>query len=811
MPTATTVEQKPEQSSLANNPDDLNPQSTAPQSHSYGSRSIWKRFAKVTAVLLAGDLVLLLAIVYLSFLWNGTVKTHLWKRVILADWAATSVAITAVFVRAVVTIHTGVNVSVVSLAVLRRGALLPDVPRLSSMRHSPTSALWLSKTLISGVSQHIDPLLLGLSLLLTALTTLLQFSSTLLISDLSTWPLESDAVETSFRILANDSYDQNRLYENFYTDALASYAPSYPVFAEARRDQAKLTDPSFDDTGPTLRALLPISTENNRSSLQYFEGNTSLYDARWICAQPNITDLSLTGTWHDSMSLIGVWKPSSLVPPMVAAATDPLQYHRFNITWLPNKETSYRYGGSMMSDLISWPIFIHREPRIGLMSGLEAVYNSSKVFYPATDPNISGGAYVPITGNDVPVGSRGYGSGYDSYQGDAYVLVNFTKLTGDALPSKDALQAALDLLNQEYPLPAVEPWNWTDLAVELQNVSYTNFSLFNFANHRMWTTVQSTDLGVYATVYRSKGANLGQSSGSNGSETDIFHERSVGFGWNFSLDVTVCYSGFAKTKSMRVKARRNRTRDEPSDLLAGIKQLGAHNPILNTDERYIMTLDDATLYSGLSEERTQILRQNASQPINPTGFALRFNDLIASDSYWISPRSWWPAAATNVHEGQVKQFQRIIQSTGSPALAMQAMQHTVITDRYYKYLPYFLANSTQKLTFSQEAVQPRRKTGYMVVMAAIVLHIILTTVIFLAIHERSKWRSTILSLDQVWQSYTQVLTLRSEVDEVLDGPAATSLRDDDVKIYLRQRGIINDVVVLEDDGDGVVRFRKRHA
>ena len=49
----------------------------------------------------------------------------------------------------------------------------------------------------------------------------------------------------------------------------------------------------LSDTGLTMRALLPISAQENRSSIHKYEGFSQVFDTRVVCVRPNITNLEV--------------------------------------------------------------------------------------------------------------------------------------------------------------------------------------------------------------------------------------------------------------------------------------------------------------------------------------------------------------------------------------------------------------------------------------------------------------------------------------------------------------------------------------
>lgn len=178
---------------------------------------------------------------------------------------------------------------------MEAGAVLTKVPRISSMQYSNNGPLELLRLLLGSARTSFSSKLFSLVLISGVITVLLQFTSTLLVSDLATGFVETFPNSSYIPVLAGMYSTGPNIKARFYRDALVSTQPTSPLFAELSAPEQKSLDPTIDDTGPTIRALLPISTDT-RPRLQSFEGNASLYDSRWIRPPPKLWNLSLVGS-----------------------------------------------------------------------------------------------------------------------------------------------------------------------------------------------------------------------------------------------------------------------------------------------------------------------------------------------------------------------------------------------------------------------------------------------------------------------------------------------------------------------------------
>jgi hypothetical protein len=653
--------------------DDTTSQSSCKRTDEVGKS--WLNILLLAAILVGCTLGLLLATGYLIFLWFANPATTTWKVIILSDWTATSLAICGVAIRWLSSFQMMLCTSILAWNVLREGTPASKIPRLSSLRYNTAGPLDFMNLLPiwSKSSCHLHLFLL---ILLSALTTiLLQLSSTLLLSDLAIGPVRSFRNTTTTAVLHPG-------YSSFANDPWLTTVPIYPLFAESSQYDQREHGEAVDDTGPAIRALLPVPADKGRAKLLSFDGNATLYDARCICTRPLLTNLSLTGNilvsevlFTGRLKFAGQVNHSVFIPPMASSGFP----QRFNCsipvyaimstdqpwtvtTCSVEKDTSFGIG-------------------MGIINNLERVYNSSSIH-----------TYSKISEfnetnkfNKLPrllyntSDNAGYNSGP---KGESWLVINVTSMPRPR--SKD-----------------IDPSHQSQISI---NESWTSTS------RGPWARITSTQEVAFLDD----------------------NDNPLLVDWPFTLDVSVCSNAISWLKNMYINAERYRAVEEPVSHTAGIKQIGADGIFLTPEERGIMTINVTELHHQLSEEQKEIASTNGTNPLLP----------IIDSSYFdvsLKSRSWtsFDPGQTSfdsfgwVNEERLALFKQVIQQTNSPALAIQSMMHTMIADRYYKYLPYF-GNTTQvRWTHSIDATQPVRTRGFIAVMAGIGIHLLLVAYILI--------------------------------------------------------------------------------
>jgi hypothetical protein len=123
---------------------------------------------------------------YISFLWFAADNNLTWKNIALAGWMTRSIAIAAAVLRIAITVQSGVVCSMIASILLEGpGVALPELATVSIMRAAAPAPYTLFGHIYTGTS-FIGWVATSLAALLTVTTTFLQFTSTILLSDVST-------------------------------------------------------------------------------------------------------------------------------------------------------------------------------------------------------------------------------------------------------------------------------------------------------------------------------------------------------------------------------------------------------------------------------------------------------------------------------------------------------------------------------------------------------------------------------------------------------------------------------------------------
>lgn len=145
-----------------------------------------RRIGRVRCFLLVSGAVGILAFVgYISFLWFAADNNLTWKNMALAGWITRSIAIAAVVLRTAITVQSGIACSMIASIVLEGpGVALPELATVSMMRAAAPAPYTLFGHIYTG-TRFISCLATGFAAILTVTTVFLQFTSTILLSDLS--------------------------------------------------------------------------------------------------------------------------------------------------------------------------------------------------------------------------------------------------------------------------------------------------------------------------------------------------------------------------------------------------------------------------------------------------------------------------------------------------------------------------------------------------------------------------------------------------------------------------------------------------
>jgi hypothetical protein len=261
-------------------------------------------------MLLLGTSVLALGLLgFLVFLWFGDQSNDTWRNTMVNGWATRAVAITALLLRTAAYVQATIATAILASLVLesRSGIDLYGLARLSLAR-SGASSPW---TFVSWVVEDIYKkrrkakhnylwAVIAVSLLTT--TSILQFGSTILLSDLDLGSLRghpySSLLSAGFSYRCSGNYCPKSSYSKVPRDtSWMTNPPYYPAFGEFAEKPGEAPD-GVVDTGVLLRSFLPFADAQSRQLLHNYTGKAIVLDARVVCLAPDITELN--GTGHSS-------------------------------------------------------------------------------------------------------------------------------------------------------------------------------------------------------------------------------------------------------------------------------------------------------------------------------------------------------------------------------------------------------------------------------------------------------------------------------------------------------------------------------
>ncbi|KAF6824345.1 hypothetical protein CMUS01_10291 [Colletotrichum musicola] len=273
-----------------------------------------------------GTAIILAVLGFLVFLWSGEGPedgrhaTKAWRWVVLNQHITQAVTLSTVILRVAVTAQSSIYTSLIAGLVLEgHGVPLHRAAELSVIRCANDGPLRLSWLLLTSVRRSAAQAVLAVVLLLA--TVAVQFSSTLLVSDLELTPLVGDSIAKSVRLhVSRDVISLNRQMNNWVPQPTA-----YVPFGEVPQVERNSTPSELGvaDTGVVKRVFLPLST-TELATLRGYEGKAYTFESRFVCVRPSI-----------SAAL------STIIPP---PNTDTLPFYLFasgNISW----ESTFQQAG----------------------------------------------------------------------------------------------------------------------------------------------------------------------------------------------------------------------------------------------------------------------------------------------------------------------------------------------------------------------------------------------------------------------------------------------------------------------------------
>ena len=205
------------------------------------------------------------------------------------EFATRVVSISSSIIRVCVGFLSTVCTSAIAAIALERGVFtISKSAAASSMRYFNSGPLGLLLLFWGGASWRRKLSTATFVFALFATSGLLQLTSTALLSDLKPGLVFSyfDIVQLPFRLI--EDYDgitdiSRTTHEQNYG---ANKPPFYPMFAEYAENP--FLGEGVVDTGMTIRALLPLPSEQLRSLVRNYTGPATVFDSRVACIRPSV-------------------------------------------------------------------------------------------------------------------------------------------------------------------------------------------------------------------------------------------------------------------------------------------------------------------------------------------------------------------------------------------------------------------------------------------------------------------------------------------------------------------------------------------
>ncbi|KAH7018495.1 uncharacterized protein B0I36DRAFT_388692 [Microdochium trichocladiopsis] len=181
---------------------------------------------------------------------------------------------------------------VAAIALERRGVALDVLLPIAIIRYTNSGPLSLIRFALS-------PSTLGgfytcLVSFLFLLTLAAQYSSTLLTYELGPTAVMNFTRSAMVSFRPDRSFTPSSISLAGYTDYYIRRPDSFSIFAEYSEPPQSVAD-DIDDTGLTIRALLPIKEKTDRERIRLFRGTAKMIDARVTCVRPGIAGLRICG------------------------------------------------------------------------------------------------------------------------------------------------------------------------------------------------------------------------------------------------------------------------------------------------------------------------------------------------------------------------------------------------------------------------------------------------------------------------------------------------------------------------------------
>ncbi|KAH6891496.1 hypothetical protein B0T10DRAFT_595746 [Thelonectria olida] len=704
------------------------------------------------------------AIGFLCFLWSnpiGSENNKHWFGLVSSGWTLKSITITTLILRLAVSAQATISTSMLASIILehQRVTLHASAP-LSSLRFVNNGPLGLIQALYGNYFRvHLWTLV---AFFLFCTTVLLQFTSTVLVTDVSIGILaKPEQGHGTLVALSNDNMNMSSIRSVRQVPYWLAATPNYPTFAEYQENVSKHSPDSVRDTGLTHRAFVPFLNSSIRSSIKHYSGATTVLDSRVTCVRPKSHDgLSAAMTegqgWFLNGTFIPDFVPSGLILPDEAAITGDLNNISFSIDVNNTEDVMLTWAQQVpfAHDAGEWNV-IQKLMYLGpaLVSSLDPRYSSvvkenSSEFEMTNSGGLPNGLFYRRKDDKIPL-----------MTGRSYLLLNMT-VSEQSSPLKDGSD---DDNPKNLYFSASQDEN------KLVLTPRDEWLIFTIPRVPGWRVSVSLCYDSFTSI----DANITVST------DDPVTEPNLGT-WNvttehFGTEAVRRQLGVLEKRQDRTERAILRLQTKPDQLREQVKVW--YDESKKNGSSHISLPYQTFMRDDLKDRTTDGTFMCA-------GCGLGFQD-GARLKY------------QNNNPVQQQIFQDVMTTTNNSAFAWQAYFTLLGRAAYYDMLPYFDVEDGAAISWFQSAQFPRSSRGLKAVVVVLGIHsmlVALIAVVFLS-------KTTISRVgDNAWQCLTQVNY--DEGDDLFR--SLTLMKDDEVKETFKKKG-------LDDRPPGTERLRlQRH-
>ncbi|EXJ69857.1 uncharacterized protein A1O5_06929 [Cladophialophora psammophila CBS 110553] len=246
-------------------------------------------------VLSLGTLLIAGAIAFLWFLWKADDHNNFWRRIVAEGRIAQAIALTALVIRFAVFAQAALCTSMLAnLALQRSHVTLPNSVSMALLQYQNNGPHQLVVDLFDSCKRRKAVIVGLLAVFLLLTTTVVQFTSTILLSDLQISPIAGLVQNTSIPSTLN--WDAGISSQATWSGEGYMLLPpaQYPAFAEySEVGEVREAIDGVHDTGTVMRAFMPILQKSSRETLQSYDGKATVLDSRVVCGRPVVKHASL--------------------------------------------------------------------------------------------------------------------------------------------------------------------------------------------------------------------------------------------------------------------------------------------------------------------------------------------------------------------------------------------------------------------------------------------------------------------------------------------------------------------------------------